>query len=456
MNIKGKAGSKERLLEMMQGVNKVTINESAWQERLNNTVSDAFQKLKSGALKIDQGGSNRAIMQSVDDKSYVGINGYDAQGNAYNFNFRIEATEGDQDGVGYVNDVVLEEFSYTNPQGQKVFDVNEDDLRDFNNQHGSELYDVIEGYMDTDTQAGEELDEEIKKKEESDPYGGSSQDYQDHMGYGDEKPVNSKLRVKASELEKFINENENGEDLIKKNFKRLTSDLEFSKMAKAYENLLRMKKNEYKTKKSTQFALSSLRDLIADYLREDKELDVSAEDVQNFFADWLSRYSKIFSEQQETPALDVSDVDDDGDKLEGGLGDESDVEDFDPDQIIKGIEVEMEHTKDPQVALEITMDHLRELPDYYTRLEKMEKSGKENIGYEKDDETDELADTLLGYDTQTPNKLPEDYDYAAHEREYEDKRAYQRFQELDSKPFESLSDEEKEEYYELWKEFGDI
>lgn len=513
MNIKGKAGSKERLLEMMQGVNKVTINESAWQDRLNDTVNDAFKKLKSGALKLNQGGSNKATMQTVGDQSYIGVNGYDAQGNMYNFNFRIEATEGDQDGVGFVNDVVLEEFSYTNPQGQKVFDVNEDDLRDFNKQHGPELYDAIEDYIDMDTQAGEELGETIEKKKESDPYGGSSQDYQDHMGYGDEKPVNPKLRTKSPELEKFVkedeeenpcwsgyemvgmkdkdgkkvpncvpkedvNENEeNGEDIIRKSFKRLSSDLEFSKMAQAYENLLKMKRNKQQAKKSTELALSSVRDMIADYLRDTKELNVTEEDVQNFFENWLSKYSSVVSENEneesdddEVPAMDVNDVDNDGDKLEGGLGDQGDMMQYDPQEILKGIEVEMEHTKDPKIALEIAMDHLEELPDYYTRLKRMEDQGEKDLhsldgdvpedleGYvqEINDADQELRNTLLGYGTGTPNIASEDYDFAAHEREYEDKRRYERFQELDSKPLESLSDEEKEEYYELWQEFGDV
>lgn len=37
-----------------------------------------------------------------------------------------------------------------------------------------------------------------------------------------------------------------------------------------------------------------------------------------------------------------------------------------------GIEVEMEHTNDKNIAKEIAMDHLWEMPDYYTKLKKME------------------------------------------------------------------------------------
>ena len=42
-------------------------------------------------------------------------------------------------------------------------------------------------------------------------------------------------------------------------------------------------------------------------------------------------------------------------------------------QLALGIQVELEHTDDPREAREIALDHLMELPDYYSRLAKMEK-----------------------------------------------------------------------------------
>jgi hypothetical protein len=42
-------------------------------------------------------------------------------------------------------------------------------------------------------------------------------------------------------------------------------------------------------------------------------------------------------------------------------------------QIKKGVKVEFEHTKSTEKATEIAMDHLSEFPDYYDRLDKMEK-----------------------------------------------------------------------------------
>ena len=165
MKIYNKIGSKERLFEMMQGVNKVKLNENRDQE-LNNTLMTAIQKLKSGALRVDQGGTNKTALQTVNDASYVGINGYDAEKNMYNFNFKITGMEGDQDGVFNIDDVILEKFYFQNPQGEKVFDVDENQLVDFNKQYGSQLYDIVEKYVGEDLQPAGEFDEESETLQE--------------------------------------------------------------------------------------------------------------------------------------------------------------------------------------------------------------------------------------------------------------------------------------------------
>lgn len=60
------------------------------------------------------------------------------------------------------------------------------------------------------------------------------------------------------------------------------------------------------------------------------------------------------------------------DQLPGGLADDKSPEDFPADKVKQGIEVELEHTDDPAIALEITMDHLTEDIDYYNKLAKVE------------------------------------------------------------------------------------
>lgn len=72
--------------------------------------------------------------------------------------------------------------------------------------------------------------------------------------------------------------------------------------------------------------------------------------------------------------------------LDGGLSDDLTIEDIakihDADlndmvkQLKMGIKVEYEHTRDKTIATEIALDHLYEIPDYYTRLAKMEKEAK--------------------------------------------------------------------------------
>lgn len=42
-------------------------------------------------------------------------------------------------------------------------------------------------------------------------------------------------------------------------------------------------------------------------------------------------------------------------------------------QLDMGMKVEMEHTKDKELAKKIAMDHLFEIPDYYSKLDKIEK-----------------------------------------------------------------------------------
>ena len=50
--------------------------------------------------------------------------------------------------------------------------------------------------------------------------------------------------------------------------------------------------------------------------------------------------------------------------------------DVDQKELAMGIKIELEHTSDKKLAKKIAIDHLAEIPDYYTRLKKMEEEGK--------------------------------------------------------------------------------
>lgn len=62
--------------------------------------------------------------------------------------------------------------------------------------------------------------------------------------------------------------------------------------------------------------------------------------------------------------------------LRGGRSDGHHINEYDKKQIEMGIKVELEHTRDPKVALQIALDHLEEYPDYYTRLKRMEDAAE--------------------------------------------------------------------------------
>lgn len=63
------------------------------------------------------------------------------------------------------------------------------------------------------------------------------------------------------------------------------------------------------------------------------------------------------------------------DKLHGGAADDMEDVEFDPEQLKIGIEHELEHTQDRDIAEEIAKDHLAEDPAYYTKLATIEKAG---------------------------------------------------------------------------------
>jgi hypothetical protein len=61
------------------------------------------------------------------------------------------------------------------------------------------------------------------------------------------------------------------------------------------------------------------------------------------------------------------------DKIPGGLADGKAITDYDLKELLEGIKWEREHTNDSLLALEMAMDHLERIPDYYTHLVIMER-----------------------------------------------------------------------------------
>ena len=60
------------------------------------------------------------------------------------------------------------------------------------------------------------------------------------------------------------------------------------------------------------------------------------------------------------------------DRLKGGRADGKPITNYDLKELLAGIKFEREHTDDSLLALEMAMDHLETIPDYYIRLHRME------------------------------------------------------------------------------------
>jgi|GEM_PF-2050066 len=119
------------------------------------------------------------------------------------------------------------------------------------------------------------------------------------------------------------------------------------------------------------------------------------ERVRNLTAEHIDDYIEMFRDEEE-------DYEDEElsmvaevvkrrvyESIKGGLADNKTVKDIADKhgvsvkqierQIEMGVKVEMEHVDDKKLAKEISMDHLWEIPDYYDRLDKMEKDAEKDL-----------------------------------------------------------------------------
>jgi len=94
-------------------------------------------------------------------------------------------------------------------------------------------------------------------------------------------------------------------------------------------------------------------------------------------------------------------------KIPGGLSVGKTPADFNSDDIVKGINIEMEHTSDIDIATEIAMDHLSEDPEYYNKLEKIENgANKVKIKLKKKMQEAECMDETCGDMVDKPQQEP--------------------------------------------------
>lgn len=355
MKIYNSIGSKKRLIEMFENVNKISLNENT--EKINPIIF-GFEQLKNNTLNIE-----KTQTRVDDDETYVVINANDSDGNKYMFVFMVRVDDMPQNNVYDVDSVSLTDFNY-NGNG-----VSDDKITDFNNQYGSIIYDVISEYMDVDDDSlisDDEVLNEIGKNVDK--------VLVENVVSRDDNLVNKTLNRYGSELT-----TEKKEELIRKAIlllfeKNMIKPQEFGTpkfinlvknvAGKIYEDYLKsMNEDEYPSKLGKEFKTSSK------YPKAKKERPKKVKISE--FDDETSVESKIDSIDDLAQSKQAC-----GDEIEGGLGDNKSLLEFDPEQIKLGMGVELEHTDDPLIALEITLDHLTEDPQYYTIKDSPEASAQ--------------------------------------------------------------------------------
>lgn len=117
--------------------------------------------------------------------------------------------------------------------------------------------------------------------------------------------------------------------------------------------------------------------------RDEGGMDPLALQVAEFLKDNPNPDDKAFHDWAEKEGVDVHLAEAGAYRLAtlasnflfGGNANEKGFEtaDADPAELAMGIEIEKEHSPDISVRARIALDHLAEIPDYYTRLKEMEE-----------------------------------------------------------------------------------
>ena len=203
-------GSKERFLEMFQGINKTSLNEVAVNVMQSGTqlIEKAFEELRNKQANVKQTNT-----QAVGDENYVEIVTNDNEGNEITFTFKVNSTESDQDGVYDVNNGVLSKFKIKSQTINVEMPENMKAVQEFNANHGSEIIDVVTEFsnfetdiINVDDENKDEVYAEAVKLIDKVPYKKGSEEIQTHNAYADQKPTNPEVRVDADELQKFVKE----------------------------------------------------------------------------------------------------------------------------------------------------------------------------------------------------------------------------------------------------------
>jgi hypothetical protein len=302
MKVYKQIGSKERFLEMFQNVNKIQLNEAFGQNYNPQSVLEvAFNELKGGNLKVKHSNT-----QTKDNENFVELLCVDNNGNNITFTFKTISSEQDQEDVYKIDDVIMMSFTFDDVNSENSVEMDENALKQFNAQHSNELFDIIGEYINIEKE--EPIDtiyEDAIKKIDSYPFGGGRDNMQTGKAYADEKPTNPEVRVKAEELEKYINEMDEFDN------QRVTKPKAYQIINTAYDNLIVKNTNSNYVPTSQELKAEVERITGKSVIAEMNEWDKEEDDIIN---QELARFKQATQQQPVTvPQIttdDTKEVDD--------------------------------------------------------------------------------------------------------------------------------------------------
>lgn len=144
--------SRRKLFEMMNKVNKTTLNENIENDTLNNYYSELLNNMlniKNTSTRLE------------DNITYVTLNASEEDNNV-EFVFKVVVSDDAQSDVFEVSSVELKSFKSQSPTEGDI-DLYDDMLSDFNKQHSSGMFDLISKYVDVESEIenDDETEEDI-------------------------------------------------------------------------------------------------------------------------------------------------------------------------------------------------------------------------------------------------------------------------------------------------------
>lgn len=330
----------KRFIEIMNKVNKIKLNENEMFGS-DEIINKKFNDLLTDRLNIEN-----TVIKTENEVSYLQLDCIDNENNSIVFRFEVSVISDEVDDVYKIGESKLIGFEY------KELNLDEPSLENFNNINKDKISEIVANYVDIEKEEPS-LDEE----------------------YGEIIDNDNSLNVNLG------NDNINPDVEILKQFNALDDKTKRYMLnigrTKAIEDFDQKGINKNNISEKDYFKIVKLKALEA-----------------------FKNYLTSLNEENDKKEIDLDKLDKkkkkQGEVLKGGKGDGKSLKEFDPEQIKLGLKVEMEHTDDPLLAIEIVLDHLSEDNTYYTVKDNPEDSAQANASKEANDKK-ENKDEMINF-----------------------------------------------------------